>query len=136
MIKLLIADDHTVVREGLKQILSDVPEMVVAAEASNGQEVLDKIEKDNFDLIILDISMPGINGLDALKEIKIRKPKLPVLILSMYPEEQYAKRVLEAGASGYLSKECVADDLIKAIEQISQGGKYICLEEKLNNSES
>jgi len=127
MIKILIADDHAVVREGIKQILSGTSDIVVAAEASNGQEVLDKIGEDNFDLIILDITMPGINGLDALKEIKVLKPKLPVLILSMYPEEQYAMRVLEAGASGYLSKECVADDLIRAIKQISRGERYIGL---------
>jgi len=127
MIKILIADDHAVVREGMKQILSEGSEMVVAAEASNGQEVLDKIREDNFDLIILDIAMPGINGLDALKEIKVQKPKLPVLILSMYPEDQYAARVLKAGASGYLTKDSAPDELIKAIRQISRGERYIGL---------
>lgn len=133
MIKILIADDHAVVREGLKQILSGVPEMVVAAEASNGHEVLEKIARDNYNLVILDIAMPGKSGLDVLKEIKNQQPELSILILSMYPEEQYAVRVLKAGASGYLSKESAPDELIKAIRQISQGGKYVSssLREKL-----
>ena len=89
-IKILIADDHTIVREGLKQILMDTSDMVVAAEAVNGQEVLDKVWKDDFDVIVLDIAMPGRSGLDILKELKSYKPKLPVLVLSMYPEDQYA----------------------------------------------
>jgi DNA-binding NarL/FixJ family response regulator len=133
MIKILIADDHAIVREGLKQILSESPDLVVVAEASAGQEVLDKIMKNDLDLVILDIAMPGRGGLDILKEIKSQKPKLPVLILSMYPEEQYAVRVLKSGASGYLTKESAPDELVKAIRQISQGKKYISpsLAEKL-----
>jgi two-component system, NarL family, invasion response regulator UvrY len=125
MIKILIADDHAIVREGLKQILSGTPDMVVAAEAANGTEALDRISKNDLDLVVLDIGMPGRSGLDILKEIKSQRPELPVLILSMYPEEQYAARVLKAGASGYLSKESAPDDLVKAIRQISQGKKYI-----------
>ena len=125
MIKILIADDHAIVREGLKQILSGTPDMVVTAEAANGTEALERISKNDLDLVVLDIGMPGRSGLDILKEIKSQRPELPVLILSMYPEEQYAVRVLKAGASGYLSKESAPDDLVKAIRQISQGKKYI-----------
>lgn len=133
MIKILIADDHAIVREGLKQILSQTPDMVVVAEASNGQEALDKLARNNIDLIILDISMPGKDGLDVLSEVMGKRPELPVLILSMYPGEQYAVRVLKAGASGYLTKESAPDELVKAIRQISQGKKYISpsLAEKL-----
>jgi len=131
--KILIADDHAVVREGLKQVLSESPDFIVAAEASTGQEVMDKISKKDFDLVVLDIAMPGRGGLDVLKEIKTQKPKLSVLVLSMYPEEQYAVRVLKAGASGYLTKESAPDELVKAIRQISQGKKYVSpsLAEKL-----
>jgi len=131
--KILIADDHAVVREGLKQILSESPEMVVTAEASTGPEVFEKIGKDDFDLIVLDIAMPGRGGLDILKEIKNKKPRLPVLILSMYPEDQYAVRVLKAGASGYMTKESAPAELINAIKQISKGKKYVSpsLAEKL-----
>jgi DNA-binding NarL/FixJ family response regulator len=133
MMKILIADDHAVVREGLKQILSESSEMVVTAEASTGPEVLEEIGKDDFDLVVLDIAMPGRGGLDILKEIKNKKPRLPVLILSMYPEEQYAVRVLKAGASGYMTKESAPHELINAIKQISKGKKYVSpsLAEKL-----
>ena len=133
MIKILIADDHAIVREGLKQILSQTPDMVVVAEASNGQEALDKLARNNIDLIVLDISMPGKDGLDVLGEIMSKRPQLSVLILSMYPAEQYAVRVLKAGASGYLTKESAPDELVKAIRQISEGKKYISpsLAEKL-----
>jgi two-component system invasion response regulator UvrY len=127
MMKILIADDHAVVREGLKQILSARSDMAVTAEASTGHEVLQQIEKNNFDLVVLDISMPGRGGLDILKEIRNKRPKLPVLILSMYPEEQYAVRVLKAGASGYMTKESAPNELVKAIQQISKGKKYVSL---------
>jgi two-component system invasion response regulator UvrY len=125
MIKILIADDHAVVREGLKMILSQAPDMVVVDEASTGQEVIEKIYKNNLNLVVLDISMPGKSGLDVLKEIKSQRPELPVLILSMYPEDQYAVRVLKAGASGYLTKDSAPDELVRAIQQISHGKKYI-----------
>jgi DNA-binding NarL/FixJ family response regulator len=125
MIKILIADDHTMFREGLKHILSEYPDVVVPDEASNGQEVLDKVWKNNYDMVLLDITMPGMTGLEVLKQLKNDKPKLPVLILSMHPEEQYAVRVLRAGASGYLTKESAPDELITAIRKISQGRKYI-----------
>jgi DNA-binding NarL/FixJ family response regulator len=133
MIKILIADDHAIVREGLKQILSESADLIVVAEASSGQEVLEKISKSDLDLVVLDIAMPGRGGLDILKEIKTQRPRLPVLMLSMYPEEQYAIRVLKSGASGYLTKESAPSELVMAIRQISQGKKYISpsLAEKL-----
>jgi DNA-binding NarL/FixJ family response regulator len=125
MIKVLIADDHTIVREGLKQIVNETCDIAVADEARNGQEVLDKINKQQFDVIVLDISMPGLNGIEILKQIRSHNAKLPVLILSIYPEEQYAVRVLRAGASGYMTKESAPDELINAIRTVSLGGKYI-----------
>ncbi len=124
-IRILIADDHPIVREGYKKILSDTPDMVVADEAGNGQEVLDYVRKKSYDLILLDISMPGRSGLEILKELKSETPKLPVLILSIYPEEQYAVRAFRAGASGYLTKASAPHELISAIRKISQGGRYI-----------
>jgi two-component system invasion response regulator UvrY len=125
MIKILIADDHIIVRKGLKQIISETTDMSVADEASDGQEVLDKVRKNGFDMVLLDISMPGRTGLDILRELKAERPKLPILILSMYPEEQYAVRVLRAGASGYLTKESAPDELIAAIRKVSVGKKYV-----------
>lgn len=133
MIKILIADDHPVVRKGLKEIIEETPDMMVGDEASNGQETLEKVRKSDFDIVLLDISMPGRSGLDILKELKSEKPDLSVLILSMHPEEQYAVRVLKAGASGYLTKESAPDELIAAIRKASIGRKYISssLAEKL-----
>ena len=133
MIKILIADDHGIIRKGIKQILSRTSDIEVTAEASTGQEALEKIWTSHFDLVILDISLPGRNGLEILKQIKSYKPKLPVLILSMYPEEQYAIRVLRAGASGYLTKESGKNELVEAIRRIAEGKKYITpsLAEKL-----
>jgi two-component system invasion response regulator UvrY len=125
MIKILVADDHAIVREGLKQIVADTSDMVVAGEAVDGQEVLAQVRKEDWDLILLDLSMPGRGGIDTLKDLKIEKPKLPVLVLSMYPEEQYAIRALKAGASGYLTKESAPEELIEAIRKVSRGGKYI-----------
>ena len=125
MIKILIADDHAIVREGLKQILAETADMVVAGEATNGHEVLELVRKEDWDLVLLDLAMPGKDGLDTLKELKQEKPKLPVLVLSIYPEEQYAVRLLKAGASGYLTKESAPDELIAAIRKVSQKGKYV-----------
>jgi len=125
MIKILVADDHAIVREGLKQIVADTSDIVVAGEAVDGQEVLDQVRKKEWDLILLDISMPGRSGIDTLKDLKIEKPKLPVLVLSMYPEEQYAIRALKAGAAGYLTKESAPEELIEAIRKVSRGGKYV-----------
>ena len=133
MIKILIADDHAIVREGLKQIISETPDMAVVAEASNGEDVLEKVSANKYDVILLDISMPGRSGLDILRQLKIEKPKLPIMMLSVHPEEQYAVRALRAGASGYLTKESAPDELIAAMRKISQGRKYVSssLAEKL-----
>ena len=125
MIRVLVADDHTIVREGLKQILSDTPDIEVADEAANAKEVITKVSDSDYDLVLLDISFPGRSGVDVLKQLKCLKPKLPVLILSMYPEEQYAVRSLRAGASGYVTKESASDELIAAIRQVTKGKKYI-----------
>ena len=133
MIKILIADDHPIVRKGLKEIIEDTSDLKVVDEASTGQEVLEKVFKAEFDVILLDISMPGKSGLEILKELKSHKPKLTVLVLSMHPEEHYAIQVLKAGASGYLTKESAPEELIAAIRKVSQGGKYVSssLAEKL-----
>jgi DNA-binding NarL/FixJ family response regulator len=133
MIKILIADDHAIVREGLKQIVADTSDMIVTDDASDGHEVLALLSRNNYDVVVLDIAMPGPTGLDILKEIRKESPKLPVLILSVHPEEQYAVRALKAGASGYLTKESAPDELITAIRKVSMGGKYITssLAEKL-----
>ncbi|MHA1381054.1 MAG: response regulator [Candidatus Helarchaeota archaeon] len=125
MIKVLIVDDHTIVREGLKQILEGTSDIVVTDEARSAQEVLNKIKNNNFDIVLLDISLPGRSGLDVLKQLKSIDPDLPVLILSMHPEEQYAIRSIRAKASGYLTKESASDELIKAIRKVAQGRKYI-----------
>jgi len=133
MIRALIADDHAVVRQGLKQILGDTPEMVVAGEATNGQEVLDKVRAETWDVVVLDISLPDRSGLDILKQLRSERPKLPVLVLSMHSEDQYAMRVLKAGASGYLTKDSAPDELVKAIRKVVSGGRYVSsfLAEKL-----
>ena len=125
MIKILVVDDHIIVREGLKKILLDTPDMVVADEASNGQEVTKKIWDNDYDLILLDISLPGRSGLDVLKQLKCTKPEVPILILSVHPEEQYALRSLRAGASGYLTKQSAPDELVGAIRKVAKGRKYI-----------
>ena len=125
MIKLIIADDHPIVREGLKQIIADSPHFTVSDEASDGPELLDKVRNENFDVIILDLKMPGMDGLDVLKQLKIEKPRIPVIILTVHPEAQYALRILRAGASGYLTKESVSAELVTAIRKVHRGGKYI-----------
>jgi DNA-binding NarL/FixJ family response regulator len=125
MIRILIADDHPIVRQGLKQILSEEFDEVTFGEAKNSQEVLDLVREKSWNMVILDITMPGRGGLDVLKELKSQYPKLPILVLSMYPEDQYAVRVLKAGASGYLTKGSVQEELIKAIKKILGGGKYV-----------
>jgi two-component system, NarL family, invasion response regulator UvrY len=133
MIKILIADDHVIVRKGMIQVLASAPDIQVADEASTGQEVLDKVRKRSYDAVVLDISLPGKSGLEILKQIKIEYPALPVLILSMFPEDHYAMRVLKAGGAGYITKENANTELVAAIRVISQGRKYITasLAEKL-----
>src|SRR3990170_6592176 len=125
MLRILVADDHEVVRKGLMKVLAETLQPVKVDEARNGQEALKKVWKSEYDLVVLDIKMPGKNGLDALKEIKQHRPKLPVVILSMHPEEQFAIRVMRAGASGYLTKESAGDELVLAIRKALKGEKYI-----------
>jgi DNA-binding NarL/FixJ family response regulator len=123
--KILIADDHAVVRHGLKQILADEFKRSEFGEAKNGQEVLDTIWKENWDVVILDITMPGRGGLEVLRELKQARPKLPILVLSMHPEDQFAVRVLKAGASGYMTKESAPQELVGAIRKVTAGGRHI-----------
>ena len=125
MIKILVVDDHAIVREGLKQILVETSDIVVAGEASDGNQALNQVRKGDYDLVLLDIAMPGMSGLEVLKQLKSERPDLPVLMLSMYPEEQYAVRTLKAGASGYLTKQSAPDELIAAIRKVCMGGKYV-----------
>jgi DNA-binding NarL/FixJ family response regulator len=136
MIKIFLADDHAMFREGLIQILSRHSDFKIVGEACSGREALSAILDCDCDVVILDISMPGRSGAEVLQEIKKLRPKLGVLILSMHPEEQYALRVLKSGASGYLTKESAADELISAIRKIAAGGKYISplLAERLADS--
>ncbi len=125
MIRVLIADDHAVVRAGVKQILADTADIQVVAEANNGQEAIGLVRKGICDVVLLDLSMPGRGGLETLKELKDEMPRLPVLILTMHPEDQYAIRTIRAGASGYLTKQGVPDELITAIRTVSAGRRYI-----------
>ena len=133
MIKILIVDDHPVVRQGLRQVISEESDMAVYGEAQNSQEAFERIHEQDWDVVVLDITMPGRGGLDVLKEIKHERPKLPVLMLSVHPEDQYAVRTLKAGASGYLTKESAPEELVRAIRKILQGGKFVgsTLAEKL-----
>lgn len=128
MIRILIADDHTIVRHGLKQIVDAEPQMTTVGEAQNGNEVLDLARKLPIDVIVLDITMPGRNGLETLKDLKREHPSISVIILSMHPKDQYAVRVLRAGASAYITKESAPDELVNAIKKAYRGEKYISSE--------
>jgi len=123
--RILLADDHAVVRHGLKQILTDAFKRATYGEARNAQEALDLIWKQDWDVVVLDITMPGRSGLDVLREIKQSKPRLPVLVLSMHPENQFAVRVLKSGASGYMTKESAPDELVGAVKKVLAGGRYV-----------
>jgi len=125
MINILIVDDHLIVREGIKRIIDDSADMNIIAEASSGMEALELIWKNKYNLILLDISMPGKNGLQTLKEIKKYDNDLPVLMLSMHAEQQYAMRAIKAGASGYITKDAASVQLVEAIRKINGGRKYI-----------
>ena len=133
MINILIADDHAIVREGLKQIVAEEPDIKVIGEAENANQVFELLQSKEINIIILDINMPGKSGLEALKDLRQDYPKIPVLILSMYSEEQYGLRAIKAGASGFLKKVSAPEELVKAIRKIFYGGKYISpeLAEKL-----
>jgi DNA-binding NarL/FixJ family response regulator len=124
-IHVLIADDHAIVRQGLKQILSETDDLVVAGEADDGAEALQLARQQQWNVFLLDVSMPNRNGIDTLKQLKKEFPKLPVLMLSMHPEEQYAVRALKAGASGYLTKQSAPEQLVTAIRQVAGGRKYV-----------
>lgn len=125
MIRVLIADDHAILRRGLIEILRSAFEDAVCGEAENAEQVLAQIEIHGWDLVILDVSMPGRSGIDVLADLKRLHPKLPVLVLSMHPEDQYAKRVLRAGAAGYMNKDSDPEELIKGIRNILTGGRYV-----------
>ncbi len=133
MIRVLIADDHAVVRQGLRQILEGVPDMALVAEAADGHEALARARAEECDVLLLDITMPGLGGIDVLKELQAQRPNLPVLILSMHAEDQFAVRLLKAGAAGYLTKESAPEELVQAIRKVAAGGKYVSpsLAEKL-----
>ncbi len=125
MIRVLICDDHAIVRQGLCQVIAETTDIRAVAEASGYPEVMTPLRSMEIDMLLLDISMPGKNGIEILKIVKKEFPKLPVLILSMYPEDQYAVRAIRAGASGYMTKQSAADQLIKAVRQVVGGRKYI-----------
>jgi len=125
MIRVVIADDHQILREGLKQLLQAAGDLEVVGEAGDGFEVLDRVRRDEFDVLLLDMSMPGKSGVDLIKQVKSEKPKLRILVLSMHEEHQYAVRAIRAGASGYLTKESAASQLVAAIRKVGGGGAYI-----------
>ena len=132
MLKILVVDDHPVVRQGLKQIIEKTSDIEVAGEANSGKEAIKAIAHNDYDLVLLDISMPGNDGIDVLKEIKKLKPSLAVLILTIHPESLFASRMLNAGASGYLTKEKAPNELIEAIRIVANGEKYITSDASMN----
>ncbi len=125
MIKIIIADDHIIIRAGIKQLLDGAHDMVVAGEASDGQKLIQEIQKNHYDVIVIDISMPGRNGIEIIKQIRSSGDKTPILALSYYPEEQFAIRVLKAGACGYMNKDVQPEELVEAIYKVARGGTYV-----------
>ena len=128
MVRIVVADDHTIVREGLKQILAGQPDFQVVAEASDGHEALKRVRELEFDVLLLDMSMPGKSGVELIKQVKSEKPKLRILVLTMHEEHQYAVRAIRAGASGYLTKEGASSQLVTALRKVASGGAYISAE--------
>ena len=128
MIRIVIADDHTIMREGLKRILDGADDLLVVGEAVDGFEVLSLVRKGDFDLLLLDLSMPGRSGVELIRQIKDEMPRLPILVLTMHDEEQYAVRAIRAGARGYLTKESAGTQLVSAIRKVATGRPYISLE--------
>ena len=128
MIRLVIADDHTLMREGLKRIFEGNDEITVVGEAIDGFSVISQVRKGGFDMLLLDLSMPGRSGIDLIRQIRTEAPKLPILVLTMYEEEQYAVRSIRAGAQGYLTKESAGDQLVNAIKKVASGRPYISME--------
>ena len=125
MLRILLADDHAVVRQGVKQILMEAFAQATFGEAQNAHELLALVAQERWDIVVLDLAMPGGNGLEALKQIKHEHPQLPIMVLSMYPEDQYAVRTIRAGAAGYLNKESAPEELVLAIRKVLRGGEYI-----------
>jgi len=125
MIRILIADDHAILREGLKQILAECPDIKVEGEAGNGFDVLKMVCTRDWDILVLDMSMPGKSGIELIKQVRVEKPKLPILILSMHKEDMYAVRTIKAGASGYLTKDSASSLLVSAIRKVASGGIYV-----------
>jgi len=123
--KIVICDDHKIVREGLRQILLKLDGVTLIEHASNGTEIFTVLKSDSFDVVLLDISLPDRSGLEVLQQIKIKYPSINVLMLSMLPQEQYAMRALKLGASGYLTKDAASEELLQAVTKVSSGGKYI-----------
>ena len=128
MIRIVIADDHTLMREGLKRIFEGNDEITVVGEAIDGFSVISQVRKGGFDMLLLDLSMPGRSGIDLILQIRTEAPKLPILVLTMYEEEQYAVRSIRAGAQGYLTKESAGDQLVNAIKKVASGRPYISME--------
>lgn len=128
MIKVLVADDHAVVRRGLRQILAETVDIHVGGEAATAADVLRLVRTERWDVVVLDINLPGGNGLEVLGEIKKEKPQLPVLILTVYSEEQYAVRSIKAGAAGFLTKESAPDKLVEAVRKLASGGRFVTAE--------
>lgn len=125
MIRVLIADDHTIVREGLKQLLAAASDLAVIGEAQNGHEVLQRVREDDFDVLLLDMSMPGKSGVELIRQVRGEKPKLRILVLTMHEEGQYAVRAIKAGAAGYLTKDSASTQLVAAIRKVAAGGAFI-----------
>jgi len=125
MIRVLVADDHSIVRDGLKRILAATPDLQVAGEAASGDEALARVKADDYDIVMLDLSMPGLSGIDLIKRLKLERPKLRILVLSMHGESQYAARALKAGAAGYLNKDSAAEALLGALRKVAAGGVHI-----------
>lgn len=125
MIKVLIADDHAIMRRGLKEILAEIPDLMPAGEAATGAEALRAVRENVYDIVLLDIALPDLNGLEVLKQMRQLAPQTRVLMLSVYPEEEYALRALKAGAAGYLTKDSAPAELTDAIRLVSQGGRYV-----------
>jgi DNA-binding NarL/FixJ family response regulator len=125
MIRIVVADDHAIVREGLKQLLSATSDLSVVGEAQNGHEVLAQVRALDFDVLLLDMSMPGKSGIELIKQVHAEKPKLRILVLSMHEEEQYAVRAIKAGASGYITKDSVSAQIVSAIRKVAGGGAFI-----------
>ncbi|MDD5298229.1 MAG: response regulator transcription factor [Rhodocyclaceae bacterium] len=125
MTRVLLADDHRIIREGIKTILADTEDLIVCGEASNGTEVLNLIAREEWDLLVLDITMPGRNGLELIKQVRKERPRLPILVLSMHSEEQYALRALHAGASGYVTKESESEVIVAAMHKVAARGIYL-----------